>query len=161
MNYKVSVLVFIRNTEGKFLLLQRRRAPNEGCWTPIGGKLEMSIGESPYECAVRETWEEVGMQIEVEDLHLFGMIAEKAYEGKNHWLLFLFNCHKEIDFLPEDMDEGEFGLFERKEIENLKIAQTDQKALWKMFDDYHEGFVAARADCNPLKELEIVVEEVH
>jgi len=43
--YKISVLVFLFDKAGKFLLIQRRKAPNLGCWSPIGGKLETSIGE--------------------------------------------------------------------------------------------------------------------
>ena len=61
--YKISVLVFLYDAAGKFLLIQRRKAPNMGCWSPVGGKLETGIGESPFECAVREVEEEVGKKI--------------------------------------------------------------------------------------------------
>jgi len=57
--FKISVLVFLRDARGRQLLIKRRKAPNLGCWSPIGGKLEMGTGESPFECAIRETGEEV------------------------------------------------------------------------------------------------------
>src|SRR5208283_621649 len=88
--YRIAVLVFLENAAGEHLLLLRAKAPNKGVWSPIGGKLEMASGESPFECAVRETLEETGFRIGVADLHLFSMIAEKAYEGQSHWLMFLF-----------------------------------------------------------------------
>src|ERR1700716_1648250 len=88
--YKLAVLVFIENAAGKHLLMLRAKAPNLGVWSPIGGKLETAQGESPFECAVRETDEETGLKVAANDLHLFAMIAEKAYEGQAHWLMFLF-----------------------------------------------------------------------
>ncbi len=51
--FKISVLVFLRDEAGRLLLLQRTKAPNIGCWSPPGGKLETALGESPFECAVR------------------------------------------------------------------------------------------------------------
>ena len=54
--FKISVLVFVRNTEGKLLLIRRNKSPNMGMWSPIGGKLEMSEGESPYERARKSEW---------------------------------------------------------------------------------------------------------
>lgn len=40
--FKISVLVFLRDEAGRLLLLQRTKAPNIGCWSPPGGKLEMA-----------------------------------------------------------------------------------------------------------------------
>src|SRR5258707_15701804 len=100
--YKISVLVFIENAAGEQLLMLRAKQPNLGVWTPIGGKLEMATGESPLQCAVRETEEETGLVVREEDMHLFAMIAEKAYQGETHWLMFLFRCKTPIERLPPD-----------------------------------------------------------
>jgi len=91
------VRLLLENTAGEHLLLLRAKPPNLGIWSPIGGKLEMALGESPFECAIRETFEETGLRIGTEDLHLFSMIAEKAYEGQSHWLMFLFCCRRRLD----------------------------------------------------------------
>lgn len=77
--YKIAVLVFIENEASEQLLLHRAKAPNRGQWSQIGGKLETAVGESPFECAARETGEKTGHAITPSDLHLCGMIAEKAY----------------------------------------------------------------------------------
>ncbi len=160
LGYKIAVLVFIQNSRGEHLLLLRAKAPNLGTWSPIGGKLETSIGESPFECAVRETAEETSHVVSAADLHLFAMIAEKAYEGASHWLLFLFRCTKPLDTLPAAMDEGRFGFFSREQIENLALPETDRTALWRIYDEHCDRFVALRADCAPGKPLDVVIEQI-
>jgi 8-oxo-dGTP diphosphatase len=158
--YKIAVLVFIENAAGHHLLLLRAKAPNLGVWSPIGGKLETALGESPFECAVRETREETGFGIAPAELHLFAMIAEKAYEGQSHWLLFLFNCLRPIPGLPADILEGRFGFFSRKAVDGLPIPETDRAALWPTYDQYRDRFVALKADCAPGKPVQVVIEEI-
>lgn len=160
LSYKLAVLVFLENTEGEHLLLLRAKAPNLGIWSPIGGKLETGIGESPFECAVRETQEETGFEITTADLHLFAMVAEKAYEGESHWLMFLFRCRLPLSKLPADMQEGKFGFFSRKAIDSLPIPETDRTALWPIYDRYRDRFVSLRADCAPGQPVVVEVEEI-
>jgi len=159
LSYKIAVLVFIENEAGEQLLLLRAKPPNLGRWTPIGGKLETAIGESPFECAARETQEETGHGITPGDLHLFGMIAEKAYEGESHWLLFLFRCTQPIAALPPAIDEGQFAFFSREAIDDLPLPETDRTALWPIYDEHKHGFVALRANCDPDQALQIVIEQ--
>ena len=158
--YKIAVLVFLENTAGEHLLLLRAKPPNLGVWSPIGGKLETNIGESPFECAVRETREETGLEITTADLHLFAMIAEKAYEGEAHWLMFLFRCHRPIEKLPDEMHEGRFGFFSRDAVRQLPIPDTDRAALWPIYDRYRDRFVALRADCSPGRPVQVEIEEI-
>jgi len=158
--YKISVLVFLENPAGDQLLILRRKSPNKGNWSPIGGKLEMMVGESPFECAVRETREETGFAISTDDLHLFSMIAEKAYEGQSHWLMFLFRCRRPIPALPPEIEEGAFAFHSRAAIDRLPIPETDRAALWPIYDRYRDGFVALRADCAPGRPVAAIIEEV-
>ena len=158
--YKISVLVFLENPAGEQLLILRRQSPNFGNWSPIGGKLEMATGESPFECAARETFEETGLHVGLEDLHLFAIIAEKAYEGQSHWLMFLFRCRRRIDALPPDITEGHFAFYSRAAIDQLPIPETDRAALWPIYDRYRDRFVALRADCMPGRPVQVTLEEV-
>ena len=158
--YKISVLIFVKDADSRHLLIRRRKQPNEGLWSPVGGKLETATGESPHECAARELHEETGLRAAVSDLHLFGMIAEKSYEGGAHWLMFLYDCRKPITSLPAEIDEGQFGFFTREEVDKLPLPETDRTALWDVYDKHRHGFVAMRADCDPGKPLEITVEEI-
>jgi len=159
MTFKISALIFIKDTRGRFLLIERAKAPNAGLWSPIGGKLEMAAGESPYECAVRESREEAGIELANSDLHLFCMATEKAYEGKCHWLMFLFACHKPLECLPEHIEEGRFGFFSRQEIQTLPIPGTDREGLWKMYDNHHRDFVAVNVDCQAEGPIDFRIEE--
>jgi 8-oxo-dGTP diphosphatase len=160
LSYKIAVLVFLENSAGEHLLLLRAKPPNLGVWSPIGGKLETALGESPFECAVRETREETGFEVTPDDLHLFAMIAEKAYEGESHWLMFLFRSRKPIHGLPPDMAEGKFGFFSREAVARLAIPETDRRALWPIYDQYRDRFVALRADCAPGQPVQVTVEEI-
>ncbi len=159
--FKISVLVFLQDGTGRLLLIQRTKAPNQGCWSPPGGKLEMAQGESPFECAVREVWEETNFKITASDLHLFGMVSEKGYEGQNHWLMFLFRCRKPITQLPATIDEGHFTFFSRKEIETIAVPASDRILLWPIWDQYRDSFIAYRAECDPQQPLQMVIEENH
>ena len=158
--HKIAVLVFLENPAGELLLMLRAKPPNLGAWSPIGGKLETALGESPFECAVRETFEETGLQASTADFHLFAMIAEKAYEGHAHWLMFLFRCKQPIAALPPEIAEGKFGFFSRKAIDALPIPETDRTALWPIYDGYRNSFVALKADCAPGKPIKIEIEEI-
>ena len=157
--FKISVLVFLHDEAGRLLLIQRTKAPNQGCWSPPGGKLEMATGESPFECAVREVAEETGAAVATSDLHLFGMISEKGYEGQSHWLMFLFDCRKPVGAIPPTIDEGHFGFFSRTEIETIRIPETDRTLLWPVYDEHRRGFIAYRAECDPGAPLRMTVEE--
>lgn len=156
--FKISALVFVKNSNGEHLLIKRKKAPNLGCWSPIGGKLDMTTGESPYECAKRETKEEIGLEISDKDLHCFGYISEKCYEDAGHWLMFLFNCKKALNELPQEMHEGHFDYFSRASINKLSIPETDRTLLWPYYDQYNTGFIGIRANCAPSGQLSLVEE---
>lgn len=54
------VTVYVRNCEGKFLMIHNRKFD---CWLPPGGKVERH--ETPDEAALRECLEETGVNIEL------------------------------------------------------------------------------------------------
>jgi len=159
--FKISVLVFLHDASGRLLLIERTRPPNEGCWSPIGGKLEMARGESPFECAVRETAEETGLRLATADLHLWATVSEKAYEGDTHWLMFLFASRRALAAQPPDIGEGRFGLYTREEVDRLRVPESDRELIWPFYDTHRERFIALRADCSPERKLQIQIEESH
>ena len=119
----------------------------------------MPTGESPYECAIREAEEETGLKLTPDDLHLWGMVSEKSFEGTGHWLMFMFEVHRPLDVIPSELDEGHFQFFPREKIESLQIPPSDRVLLWPYYDQYKRAFVAYRVDCQPGGNLEIVVEQ--
>lgn len=156
--FKISALVFVTNEAGEHLLIKRNKPPNLGCWSSIGGKLNMSLGESPYECARRETAEEIGLEVDDAGLHCFGYISEKSYEGTGHWLMFLFKCKQTLAELPPEIGEGRFDFFSRAAIDELPIPETDRTLLWPYYDACCDGFVGIRANCDPSGQLSLTEE---
>ncbi|MEL6498504.1 MAG: NUDIX domain-containing protein [Planctomycetota bacterium] len=163
--YKLATLCDMRDADGRVLLLRRLRAPNQGLCSPIGGKLDMDTGESPAQCAQREIREEAGLDIPLDRLHLMGLISEQAFEGKGHWLLFLYRVLGPVEVEPHDMPEGRLEWFDPNEIEALPLPESDRKVIWPLVKRHEAsgpggrpGFFAVHLDCRG-REITWQVEE--
>ncbi|MGD0745704.1 MAG: NUDIX hydrolase [Verrucomicrobiota bacterium] len=157
--YKIATLLYCFSGRDEVLLLERAQEPNCGFWSPCGGKLKMGVGESPYACACREAAEELGVRIHPSDLHLTGIVSEHGYQGRTHWLMFLFEVKKKIKSLPPAHAEGAFQFFPRAALAGLKIPQTDREQIWPWFWQFRGGFFAAHCHCYPDGRNEWVLEE--
>lgn len=148
--YRIAVLCYLRDANGKMLMLHRAKPPNQGMYSPIGGKLEPTTGESPHGCAIRETYEETGIQVAPGEIRLMGMVSETAYEGECHWLLFLFEVTRDIahdEIADYQMDEGTLEWLERSEIDGLSLPITDRDIIWPLVNQYQGGYFACHIDC--------------
>ena len=145
--YRIATLLYCFNERDAVLLLERAQEPNRGLWSPCGGKLHTDLGESPYACACREAGEELGLRLTPGDLHLTGIISEHGYEGQAHWLIFLFEVKQRLQSLPQEHREGVFRFFERSELPDLKLPQTDREQIWPLFWRHRGGFFAAHCHC--------------
>jgi 8-oxo-dGTP diphosphatase len=157
--YQIATLLYCFNPRDEILMLERAREPNRGCWSPCGGKLKTSLGESPYACACREAREEIGLDLTPAQLHLTGIVSEHAYQGQSHWLMFLFEVTQKISALPPPHPEGRFAFFERRQLSGIPLPQTDRDTLWPMFWKHRRGFFAAHGHCHPNGEYSWTVEE--
>jgi 8-oxo-dGTP diphosphatase len=63
---KVGVGILLVDESGRLLLTLRRRPPEAGCWSIVGGKLDYL--ETLEQCTVREALEEVGAAIFIDSL---------------------------------------------------------------------------------------------
>lgn len=152
--YKIACLCDLRDKDGRVLLLHRIKAPNKGLCSPIGGKLEMATGESPMQSAVREIKEEAGIDVPIERVHLGGLIAETAFEGKGHWLLFYFRVLGPVEVETGVMNEGELRWHDPDTIESLPLPATDREIIWPMIRKHERsgpggtpGFFSLHIDC--------------
>ncbi len=157
--YKVATLLYAFNERDEILLLERTQEPNRGCWSPCGGKLHMEMGESPYACACREAEEEIGIEIQAADLHLFGVISEHGYQDQAHWLIFLFEIKLRLTKLPPIHREGKFGFFRAEQLASLKMPQSDLEQIWPLFWKHRGGFFAAHCHCTTDQPNQWIVEE--
>ncbi len=75
--------------ESGLLLLQRTYAPFKGCWNLPAGYVEAD--ESPLEAAIRETFEETGLHVEVErllDVYFF------EDDPRGNGILIVYECRQ-------------------------------------------------------------------
>jgi 8-oxo-dGTP diphosphatase len=161
--YKIAVLCYLYDTEGCLLLLHRRKAPNAGMYSPIGGKLEMLEGEGPHECAVREIFEEAGLRIEPDAVRLTGIVSERAYEGQTHWLIFLFEVLRPIgrdEVHTMDFEEGRLEWIDVQRVHELPIPETDRRFMWPLVQEHRGGFFMVHIDCSVTPMIWTVTESV-
>jgi len=145
--YKIAVLCYLFDQQGRVLLLHRVRPPNEDLYSPIGGKLEQDIGESPTTCAIREIKEEAGLTVSASELHLTGIVSESGFEDECHWLMYLYEVTHPVEVAPGPIDEGRLEWHAPDAIQDLSIPQTDREVIWPCFWRYRKKFFMAHIDC--------------
>ncbi len=145
--YKIAVLCDLRDADGRILLLHRKKHPNQDLYSPIGGKLDTDLGESPAQCARREIQEEAGLDIPIDRLRLEGMISERGYEGEANWLLFYYRVVGHVELEPFEMREGKLEWHHPGEIDQLPLPKTDREVFWPLIHDHEGGFFAVHIDC--------------
>ncbi len=148
--YRIAVLCYLYDEAGRLLLLHRRKEPNTHMYSPIGGKLEAAIGESPHECALREIREEVELELRPDELRLSGIVSEKAYQGRHHWLIFLYEATRPIrsgEIARHDFEEGTLEWHGVAEVEALPIPETDRRVMWPQVRAHRGGFFMVHIDC--------------
>ena len=149
--YRIAVLCYLYDEDGRVLLLHRRQKPNIGMYSPIGGKLEVARGEGPHSCAIREIREETGITLPDAMVRLTGIVSETAYQSENHWLIFLFEvmrpiAHDEIGKM--DFDEGMLEWIAPDDIAELNIPDTDREVIWPLVQEHRRGFFMVHFDCS-------------
>ena len=79
---RVGVGVLLTDNHGRVLLTLRKRPPEAGCWSIVGGKVDLF--ETLEQCAIREAREEVGVEISLRSLLC---VTDHCLPGENqHWV---------------------------------------------------------------------------
>jgi 8-oxo-dGTP diphosphatase len=149
--YKIAVLCYLYDDQGHVLMLHRKKPPNAGMYSPIGGKLELTRGEGPHECALREIYEEAGLTVPPEMVRLTGIVSERAYEGQTHWLIFLFEVLRPIhrdEVVTMHFDEGQLEWVDVGRVRELPIPHTDREFMWPLVQSHRGGFFMVHIDCS-------------
>jgi len=146
--YRLACLCDLRDRQGRLLLIERRKSPNRGLCSPIGGKLDTASGESPHQCARREIMEEAGIDVPLERLHLMGLVSERAFEGRGHWLMFYFRVLGPVEVEERDIPEGRLRWFDPADVPTLALPETDRAVIWPMVQA-HTTDAHAHSDTPP------------
>jgi 8-oxo-dGTP diphosphatase len=94
---------------GQVLLIRRKNVHGAGSWSTPGGHLE--FGETPEQCAIRETLEEVGLT--ASGVRFLALTNDVFAESDKHYLTVWMHT---VDFLGEprvvaDYEADEIGWF--------------------------------------------------
>jgi 8-oxo-dGTP diphosphatase len=157
--YKIACLCELRDARGRVLLLHRRKPPNRDLYSPIGGKLETQLGESPTACALREIEEEAGLRFTADQVRLVGIVSERAYAPETggeptHWCMYWYRVLPAVDHasVPASFDEGTLEWFTDAEVDALPLPATDREAIWPAVrahtDGQRLGFFMLHLDCS-------------
>jgi 8-oxo-dGTP diphosphatase len=79
---RVGVGVLLVDAQGRVLLTLRKRSPEAGCWSIVGGKVDFL--EKLEQCAVREAHEEAGVEVEL--LRLLCVTDHVLPNEGQHWV---------------------------------------------------------------------------
>lgn len=144
---KFATLLYIKNSDGDYLLLERVKEPNKGFLSPPGGKLNIEEVESPVACAVREAFEECSIKSHPNDWKLLGIVTEKAYPNVGDIMIFCFEYLNRIETLPENSNEGSFKFISSEEIKYAHIPDTDKLFIWNYVLDNKSNLFSIYIDC--------------
>ncbi len=144
----LATLLYIKNPQGGYLLLERLNEPNKGLLSPPGGKVHVHEAESPFQCAVREANEECGISSTEKDWTLRGIITEKNYPKIGDIMLFLFDYRHAIESLPPSFEEGKFTFINEKDILSSNIPETDKLYIWDFVLKNNGRFFSVHIDCD-------------
>ena len=117
--------------DGAYLMLHRTKKENDenkDKWIGIGGKLE--AGESPFDCARREVYEEVGLKLK--NLSYRGIITFVSDIYGTEYMHLFYSDRFEGE-LPESCDEGVPKWVPKSDVPSLPIWEGD-KIFLKLLD---------------------------
>ncbi|MBQ3408679.1 MAG: NUDIX domain-containing protein [Clostridia bacterium] len=133
--YIVVVLVFIQNSEGKFLI-QKRSARKNGLYATTGG--HPKSGEDSIQGIITEVKEEIGLDVKPEDLQLY-------FGGRSETERVFWDDY----YIKLDVDN----------IEKLKLQEEEVESLhWFSADEIHQLMKEEKFFKNHYEEFEILEE---
>ena len=119
-----------------------------GFLSPPGGKLNTDIAESPFQCAVRESYEECGIVSDSKDWKLLGIVTEKNYPNIGNIMMFLLEYNKPLDTVPKEFEEGSFEFVPQSEIMNACIPESDKLYIWNFVLNGNGNLFSISIDCD-------------
>lgn len=153
-----STLVYLENNHGEYLMLHRVKKKNDinhDKWIGVGGKFEQ--GESPEDCALRETKEETGLTLT--DCRFRGIVTFDC-EGRETEYMHLFTA---TGWTGEQIpcDEGDLEWVPKEKVFDLPIWEGDKLFFrllleerpffsLKLSYDAHDTLIGAALDGIPL-----------
>lgn len=133
-NPEVGVGVVAIDESNRILLVKRKYPPGAGKWSIPGGHLE--LGESLYEAAVRELYEETGINgdpigiVNIDEL----VVYDDKEKIKYHYVLIdvLVKPKTPLENAKASSDALEIAVIPIREAVNLDITKTSRSLIEKL-----------------------------
>ncbi|MEM7128732.1 MAG: 8-oxo-dGTP diphosphatase [Chloroflexota bacterium] len=128
-----TTLCYIRSNDQTLMLRRAKRDSMYGKWIVPGGKFEP--GETPEECAIRESLEETGLTLNKVDLRgILTFVNDRTSPRIKTTTCFVFEC---FDFhgALQASDEGELRWVADSEMTSLDIPRSDQTFIPWIYND--------------------------
>ena len=123
--------------DGAYLMIHRIKKNNDmnkDKWVGVGGKLEE--GETPFDCARREIFEETGLTPNKLDYR--GIVTFVSDEFGTEYM-HLFTCSDFTGEIKTDCDEGELVFVDKDKIKNLPLWEGD-KVFFSLLETRRDFF---------------------
>lgn len=124
--YICIVIVFIQNSEGKFLI-QKTSKEKDSIWATTGGLVKS--GNTSDETIVEEIYEELGFTIDIKEL-------TKFYTQKRNY------AYQDAYYLKKDLDINEL-ILQKEEVEYVKWLSIDEIIELIEKDEFRKGNIEA------------------
>jgi 8-oxo-dGTP diphosphatase len=121
---------------GRVVLVKRGHPPLAGEWSIPGGVLE--VGETLRQAAVREAFEETGLEVEPADLlGVFDrVLRDQAGRTQYHYVLIDFLCRRIAGEARGAGDAAEARWFTREEVAGLSLAKDTAEVIQLGFEKH-------------------------
>lgn len=132
-----SSLIYLENDRGEYLMLHRVKKKNDinhDKWIGVGGGFE--YGESPEDCAIRETREETGLTLT--DYRFRGIVTFDCEGEKVTQYMHLFTASAWTGDLT-DCNEGDLEWVPKEKVYELPIWEGD-KIFFRLLDENRPFF---------------------
>ena len=132
-----SVVAVILDSDNQVLLTQRKIPPFQGEWVMPGGKID--LGEPIITALQREVMEEVGLQVEVEELiDVFEHVTPG--EENYHFIILYYRCRPLYCDISHSHDEvAEARWVPREEVSNYRMPDGTRFIMGKVFPEYQRN----------------------
>ncbi len=146
----ILVAAGVLEVNGKLALIRFKRNALAGYWGLPGGKFDK--GESLPEAVERELLEELGLQVQYQEM--LGVLDEeiKTKDDTQHFMMFICRVTPLTKFNLKsiDHDEGTVDWFSKQEIENQKIpiVPSDQQIITRLALGHERGYFYSQLDMN-------------
>ena len=144
-----STLIYLENESGEYLMLHRVKKKNDinhDKWIGVGGGFE--YGESPEDCAIRETKEETGLTLT--DYRFRGIVTFNCEGQKTTQYMHLFTATSWTGSLTE-CNEGDLEWVAKEKVYSLPIWEGD-KIFFRLLEE-DRPFFSLKLSYNAKDEL--------